>query len=985
MYAPKRFIAFLFLLSLVSAGSSFGQTQPKGTNPKKESQESTFIDPKITPAQQDKVATQSTWSFLSLEAVGAERFLKEHPEADGRGTIVLVFDTGVDPGIPGLLTTTEGKQKIIDVQDFSGSGDVHYQEAQRSGDELQIGGVTVLKGLSAHDIRPFGSTYYYGALYEKHFQNGLGDLNFNNEENDIFGMLIVEDNPNHFMVYLDENADGSIADSKPLFNFHERYDMFSFHSADSINTGGGRKLNGAVNIFPESNTVSVYFDDGSHGTHVAGIAAGHDIDGQKGFNGLAPGAEVIGIKFADNTIGGVTVTGSMKRAFEYAANLAKNGTKPVVVNVSFGIGSEIEAKSDMDLWLDSLLTAVPQLTVCVSAGNDGPGLSSIGLPGTASRVITSGAALPDDAGRDLYGFGQTQPILWDFSSRGGELAKPDIVTPGTAVSTVPDYVYGDRYNGTSMSSPYTTGCVAVLLSAMKHDFPAYRPNSHQVKRALQLSATHLNGLTPLDEGFGMINLRGAYELLAKWYRQGFVPSPYDIQVEVPNSSMTGTAAYFRNGIYPKNGENVTFTFKEVGKSYTNARERSIGMQAYDLVSDAPWLIPVESSTYRRGDNPINVHVKYNDQLLTKPGLYTGRVWGFPKTGSRSHNRSEAQFELLNTIIIPHRPSVANDYSISIPDIKPSNNSVHREFIAIPAGTKAVRIVLSGKTNAGAKFFNNDGREFGGLSLAKSATAKPSVITYTGADVTPGVWEIDITSGAAGNDNKDASVTLDVQTIPVELSTKYLQVTPQGYAKGEVQLTNYSTLELSTRADADILGYERVIDTLITSGDEFKLPFTQFGDEEAAEFSVELSREDYNKFTDISYMIRHNSDSVAVFNSAFDLREKTGRISFDDKKADSYTLVVKGGLALNDRKRPFRLVIRERRMLESSIRVLMQCANNSFYPDQTVDYQLESVQKLPPLPEGGYTFFGTIRANVLSDLTIKLPVEFSQTSSNSAVQ
>jgi len=80
------------------------------------------------------------------DEIGASEFIRKYPSYDGRGIIVGVFDTGVDPGAPGLQTTSDGKPKMIDLVDCTGSGDVDTSKET----ELEADGT--LKGLSGRSL-----------------------------------------------------------------------------------------------------------------------------------------------------------------------------------------------------------------------------------------------------------------------------------------------------------------------------------------------------------------------------------------------------------------------------------------------------------------------------------------------------------------------------------------------------------------------------------------------------------------------------------------------------------------------------------------------------------------------------------------------------------------------------------------------------------------------------------------------------------------
>ncbi len=512
-------------------------------------------------------------TFLSLKDTGVEEFINLHPEYDGRGTIIIILDTGVDIGVEGLTKTSTGEIKFLDVQDFTHQGDVQIFEADVETEEGKTifkddGEIYTVTTSSSLQYSPKDNIYYIGGFDEKRLMNsdsGAGDLNGDGDIQDVFVMVVFETNEgseSFWVVYLDLNGNGDISDDKALRNYREKQDAFSFEYPGDL-----PPLTMGLNVLSEEKIVSFHFDDGSHGTHVAGIAGGNQIGGID-FNGIAPGANMMSMKLGNNLYsGGCSVTESMKKAYLYADKVSREAKVPVIINMSFGIGSEIEGQAEIEAFIENLTKENPYLYICVGSGNEGPGISSVGLPSASYAVFSSGAVLTKEVGSDLYGATLNRDIILYFSSRGGEVRKPDVCSPGASTSTVPNWTGWDRFWGTSMAAPYSAGVMSLLLSAASQEYPDVKIPSQLLYKAVRESATKMDGYSNLDQGHGYINAVKAYEILKKYIDEGEVNKfeSYLISSLSPNSpNEKAQNLYLRNGSYLRSEDTFNFSIKRNG-------------------------------------------------------------------------------------------------------------------------------------------------------------------------------------------------------------------------------------------------------------------------------------------------------------------------------------------------------------------------------------------------------------------------------------
>ncbi|CAH2050950.1 unnamed protein product, partial [Iphiclides podalirius] len=273
----------------------------------------------------------------------------------------------------------------------------------------------------------------------------------------------------------------------------------------------------SINVHDNGNTLEVVGMCSTHGTHVAAIAAGC-FEGQPELNGCAPGARVVSLTIGDARLGSMETGAALVRACLQIMRLAKE-RRLDLVNMSYG---EHAHWSNSGRVGDIIAEVVNRygVTWVVSGGNHGPALGTVGAPPDIAQpvLIGVGAYVSAEMMSAAYSMrARAPPGAFSWSSRGpcadGALGL-SVCAPGGAVTSVARFMLRNSQlmNGTSMAAPHVAGAVALLISGLKQMGLPYSPYS--VKRALENSATHLDHVEPWAQGWGLLDVNKAFELLS---------------------------------------------------------------------------------------------------------------------------------------------------------------------------------------------------------------------------------------------------------------------------------------------------------------------------------------------------------------------------------------------------------------------------------------------------------------------------------------
>ncbi|MBI1313495.1 S8 family serine peptidase [bacterium] len=492
--------------------------------------------------------------LMPRQETGALDFIRQHPEWDGRGVVVAIFDTGVDPGAIGLQTTIDGRPKVVDIVDATGSGDVDTSKVVKPEDSK----VTGLSGrtltldpnwkIPSGEVRigmKAGFELYPHELVDRVKEHRRREFlkkqraletqlraeieTFNKEKSGVekaelekrldvltaatknysdpgpvYDCVVFHDGE-CWRGAVDTDEDGCFDDEKAMTNFRVAREFTRFDDVSLLNFG--------VNIYEDGDVLSIVADSHPHGTHVAGIVAGHYPD-QPEWNGVAPGAQIVSVKIGDTYLDGMETGKALIRATK---TVLENHCD--LINMSFGEPTKTPNRGLIIRYFDELVRK-HGVIFCASAGNAGPALSTVGAPGgTTSSLIGIGAYVSPEMAAAQYALrerGPDRPYTW--TSRGptfdGDIGV-NLFAPGGAFAPVPQWTLEKsmQMNGTSMASPNCCGNFALVLSAAKAEKIPYSPTS--VRRAFENTARHIDDASPWAQGAGLIQTPAAFEALAR--------------------------------------------------------------------------------------------------------------------------------------------------------------------------------------------------------------------------------------------------------------------------------------------------------------------------------------------------------------------------------------------------------------------------------------------------------------------------------------
>jgi hypothetical protein len=694
---------------------------------------------------------------------GAVDFVKQHPNADGRGVTIGILDSGVDIAHPALQKTSTGKRKIVD---WVTSTDpiVDRDETWRpmitpvQGPVFTYDSATWTAPQGAYEVSTFKESASAGG-------DAQGDLNRDGDTTDSWGVL-YDPAAGTVRVDLDDNHD--FTDDQVMRPYRDGHQVAHFGTDDPA-TDVVEQIPFVVEIRKDvpmdpyggdwagkkADFVNIGIIEAEHGTHVAGITAANGLFGGA-MDGAAPGAQLVSSRACTWT-GGCTNIALTEGMIDLVADRGVD-----IVNMSIGGLPALNDGNNARAELYTRLIDTYGVQLVISAGNDGPGTNTIGDPGLADKVVSVGAAISRETWAADYGSQVKTPYAMLPFSAGGPREDggftPTLAAPGAAVNSTQTWLPGapvaeagyalppgySMLQGTSMASPQATGASALLLSAAKQQ--GIDLNPAKLRTALTSTARHIKGAQAYREGAGLIDVVGAWKSIERGAR-GHAPSAHAYTVKAPVDTAIDQflkTPGFGTGLYDREGGLKTGR----KKSYDVTVTRTSGPAG--PVRHTLRLENNDGGTFRIA-GPGSVPLPLNEPVTVRIEAQPHTVGVHSAVLAVDDPRTEGVDQQILATVVAAQPLAGPAYTATESG-SVQRNATRTYFLTVPEGARTLEVALGGLAGGSQTRFIAI-HPYGVPSDDTATTncypnydnpanvCRPDLRSYP--DPQPGVWEIEV--------------------------------------------------------------------------------------------------------------------------------------------------------------------------------------------------------------------------------------------------